>query len=156
MGKFDGIISSDLKRAIQTAKISFELSEKQNTGNLIIDERFKEANLGNMEGIDCSRMSQYEHETIYKIYLKGKMLRDDIEQPGAVLERVKSGLAELENNKNYILFSHFGVMKIWMYAANVNGIFMNNCGVLGARIAEDGSLKDVIGYWDKNFESERA
>lgn len=101
--KIDLIISSPLKRALQTAKI---INKTKNIP-IIIDERISERDFGEFEG---KATSSFDFEEFWsyradKKYLKAENIRD-------FFERVYSFLDELQekyNNMRILIVTHAGV-----------------------------------------------
>lgn len=68
--KFDAVFTSDLKRAIDSAKINFEDTQYE----LIQDKRIRECNYGDLNGADESFVRYDEH--IEKAFPNGESLLD--------------------------------------------------------------------------------
>lgn len=99
--KFDRVISSPLKRAMQTCEII-----NDGTINVEYDERITERDFGEFEGLTKSEYNVNEFWNIYsnQKFKRAETLRD-------VVKRVFSLLDELSENKNknYLIVSHRGI-----------------------------------------------
>lgn len=65
--KFQGIITSDLARCVQTAKTCFDIQEDQVDKLQISDVRLREFNFGGLEGLYCGNMTNFEHEFLFQL-----------------------------------------------------------------------------------------
>lgn len=93
--EIDLVISSDLKRAVDSAKIVFEDSKK-----ILLDERLRECNYGNLNGKATSIVKDEDH--IEESFPNGESLKD-------VEKRVKSfcdHLLENYDGKTIALVAH--------------------------------------------------
>lgn len=93
---FDIVFTSDLKRAVDSAKINFEdtlLEIKQ-------DERIRECNYGDLNGMDESLVKYEEH--IKEPFPKGESLQDVEKRINEFL----NFLFENYNNKNVAIVAH--------------------------------------------------
>lgn len=95
INQFDVVFCSDLKRAIDSAKYTFE-----NVKNIIQDERLRECNYGDLNGKDSSLVKYEEH--IFKKFPNGECMLD-------VEKRIKSFcdyLLEKYNGKHIAIVAH--------------------------------------------------
>ena len=156
----DVVIATGLKRSQQTAKIIFDLDDpleklvhgyKSQREKTIfrIDKRFNEYDLGPLEGIDVSGMTAAEEEFLCKLYLEGKMVRHDIEQPAALLERIGAGFGELEAGKNNVIVAHYGVLNVLLHQLGFFGVQISTGDCLHLDVAQDGTPHQLVGYWAK-------
>ena len=104
--KFDKIYSSPLKRAFETAS---KIAEKQNIG-IIKDERLKEMNFGDWEGLsfDCIE-AKWPGRLKEMYYSPDKVNIPNGETFLQVQMRTKNflnNLLENEGDKNYLIVSH--------------------------------------------------
>ncbi len=109
---FDMIYSSPLQRAKKTAEI---INEKQNV-KVIIDERIKEINGGELQGKIRKELSE-DMELL--IHNNPESL--GIETSAHLCERVESFFKEIENlDKNILIVAHGGVYRaLYRYLNNI-------------------------------------
>ncbi len=96
--KFDAVFSSDLKRAVDTAKLAFE-----GVAPIITDARLRECNYGNLNAgpsLIVERMC--EGECIYNRFPEGESYEDVKIRVGEFLEFLKKNY----NEKNVAIVSH--------------------------------------------------
>jgi probable phosphoglycerate mutase len=102
------IISSDLSRAVETAKIinqNFKLP-------LLTDNRLREVNYGDLEGKERETLSPAVWETFQNTpeKLNAEKLSD-------VYHRIKSFFDEVDLSKNTLIVTHGGALRLIMYYA---------------------------------------
>jgi probable phosphoglycerate mutase len=98
--EFAGIWSSDLERAVETARVA--------VGGAIADNRLRELNFGQLEGLtweQCSPESQEELLAFDRFSAPGG------ESVEALRERVLDFLAQLSPG-DYLVFTHGGVVRL--------------------------------------------
>ncbi len=83
--KFDIVYCSDLKRAVDSAKIDFENRDIK----IVQDARLRECNYGDLDGKDSKMVLYFEH--IEKAFPNGECLKD-------VEKRIRSFLDDLKKN----------------------------------------------------------
>lgn len=123
---FDQIYSSDLCRAVETAKIALP------DGNCKTDPRLREIHLGSWSGQSHSAVSKETVSLARKIGYKefgGESMKE-------FSARIKSIMSELENTNfsNVALFSHGGLIRAMLDLVletklDRNHILCNNCTV---------------------------
>ncbi len=97
---FDGVWSSDLQRAVETARLAF--------GEPVQDERLREMHFGELEGLPWDRVSP-EHA-------RGLMTFKDFAPPGGetipkVRERLLAFIDSLAPGR-HLIFSHGGAIRV--------------------------------------------
>jgi len=107
--RFDGVWSSDLSRAVATARLAW--------GEPRTDARLREINFGALEGRDWTTL-----DPAYKTALSDF---DGFNPPGGetlieVRDRVESFLAELPSGR-HLLFTHGGVIRLLTRAVGEDG-----------------------------------
>lgn len=107
--KIDKIYSSDLQRAHQTAEI---INEQFNL-NVILDNRLREINYGDLEGISRTTLNH----KIWDIF-NDKPEQLHAEPIDCVFKRIKSFIDELDINKNILIVTHGGALRMIMYYVN--------------------------------------
>lgn len=142
--KFDKIYSSPLKRAFETAS---KIAEKQNIG-IIKDERLKEMNFGDWEGLsfDCIE-AKWPGRLKEMYYSPDKVNIPNGETFLQVQMRTKNflnNLLEIEGDKNYLIVSH-GVTLRTIFC-NLLGIPLNKAWNLSQKNANISCIE----YRDKN------
>ncbi len=103
--KFDKIYSSDLQRALVTAKIVFPEQE------IILDKRLREINLGDYEGRHYDKFSD-EETAVVKVWFAGPF---DQRVPGGesnddMRKRALEWLESLPKSGKVIAFAHGGII----------------------------------------------
>ena len=125
---YDVIISSPLKRALHTANI-INMANKE----IIIDERLRERNPGNLSGKPLEVTNREEYWNYYSTIKYGTS--EDIKE---FFDKVKDFLDELKNReyKSVIIVAHSGISKAFYGYFNgipKDGKFLNlglnNCEV---------------------------
>lgn len=107
--KIDKIYSSDLLRAKETAEIINE-----NFGlDIILDNRLREINYGDLEGIARPTLSQ----DVWDIF-NSNPEKLNAEPIINVFNRIKSFFNDLDYNKNIIIVTHGGALRTIMYYIN--------------------------------------
>ncbi|MBP3920996.1 MAG: histidine phosphatase family protein [Bacilli bacterium] len=107
--KIDKIYSSDLLRAKQTAEIINE-----NFGlDIILDNRLREINYGNLEGVPRPTLSPDVWDTF-----NNKPEKLNAEPIVNVFNRIKSFFDELDYNENIVIVTHGGALRTIMYYIN--------------------------------------
>ena len=101
--KIDLIISSPLKRAIQTAEI---INEKRNVP-IIVDERLSERDMGEFEGKTTAEFDtdEFWDYTKNKQYIKAENIKDLFDRVYGFLDDIK----EKYKDKKVLLVSHGGI-----------------------------------------------
>lgn len=82
--------------------------------------------------------------------MKGKFVRDDMEQSEDFSKRFKALLSELEVNRNYMLFSHGGIVGFVARMIGITDLYLDNCGVMGFTIDDEGMPQHLIGLYNKS------
>ena len=106
--KMDQIISSDLSRARETAKIINEFL----SAPLSVDSRLREINFGDLQGVLVKDVSDdmwndFNHES-------DKLHAESLP---AVYQRLKSFFDEIDPHKNTLIVAHGGVIRMAVYLA---------------------------------------
>lgn len=81
-------------------------------------------------------------------YLEGKLVRDDIETPTEVLQRVKEGLASLPIGNNVIV-GHYGVVHTLLNQMDFFGVNIAPGDTLFFEVTSDGTPYQLNAYWSK-------
>lgn len=125
---FDGVYSSELCRAIETAEII------SGSKNVIRDERLSEVDNGKFEGVEVSEMVRIRLSPNFDPAEYGTESRENIR------ERVFSFLDEIVPGyigKNLLIVSHAGTCKyvrLWFEGepedGNIDKLMLKNCQVL--------------------------
>ncbi len=125
---FDGVYSSELCRAIETAEII------SGSKNVIRDERLSEVDNGKFEGVEVSEMVRIRLSPDFDPAEYGTESRESIR------ERVFSFLDEIVPGyigKNLLIVSHAGTCKyvrLWFEGepedGNIDKLMLKNCQVL--------------------------
>ena len=95
--KFDVVFCSDLKRSVDSAKITFDYSVK-----IIVDERLREVNYGDFTRTNAEKVHSLILDYINKPFPNGESYND-------VKKRIKSFLEDLLKNylgKNVAIVAH--------------------------------------------------
>lgn len=107
--KIDKIYSSDLLRAKETAEIINE-----NFGlNIILDNRLREINYGDLEGVPRPTLSQ----DVWDVF-NNNPEKLNAEPIINVFNRIKNFFDELDYDKNIIIVTHGGALRTIMYYIN--------------------------------------
>lgn len=107
--KIDKIYSSDLLRAKETAEIINE-----NFGlDIILDNRLREINYGDLEGVPRPTLTQ----DVWDVF-NNNPEELNAEPITKVFNRIKSFFDELDYNKNIIIVTHGGALRTIMYYIN--------------------------------------
>lgn len=107
--KIDKIYSSDLLRASETAKI---INKKFNL-DIILDNRLREINYGDLEGVPKLNLSK----DTWDIF-NTNPLKLNAEPIVNVYNRIKDFFDELDKNKNILIVAHGGALRVIMYYIN--------------------------------------
>lgn len=102
---YDLIISSDLSRAIETANI-INYKEKE----MILDKRLREINYGKIEGIPKDKIPNYMWDCFHNN--PEEIGSEPIEE---VFDRIKSFIDELDKEKDILIITHGGVIRLIAY-----------------------------------------
>ena len=78
-------------------------------------------------------------------------MRDDIEQPDQVFQRVSAGFKDLQNGKNHLIFAHSGVIQIILRRLDIHDLFLANCGGLAFEVDPNGSPFKLLSYWNHGY-----
>lgn len=78
-------------------------------------------------------------------------MRDDIEQPDQVFDRVKNGFDNLKNNGNHLIFAHSGVIQIILMRLDIHDLFLSNCGGLAFELDQNGHPLELLSYWNHGY-----
>jgi broad specificity phosphatase PhoE len=160
IGKIDTAIASGLKRSQETAKIIFGIEtpldelrdghlEKKGSLAFRVDQRFSEFDLGGLECLNVSSLSFSEQEFMNKLYLEGRVTRPDLETPEQVLQRVKSGFADLQAGHNNVLVGHYGVIHVLLNQMDFFGVGISTGDCVHIEVSPDGTPYQLIAYWAK-------
>lgn len=103
------IISSDLKRAKETA----EIINRSLGVPLLIDERLREMNFGLLEGIERHKLPDGIWDTFYHSPEKLKA-----ESSKSVYKRIKSFFDTLDTRENILIVTHGGVLRMLAHYVN--------------------------------------
>ena len=114
------------------------------------DSRLREMYFGALESVKVD-MSFYEREVFFTMFEKTKFIRDDIETPRSIEDRLWSAFGEFETGKVSLGFTHFGVQRHVIRKLGYD-FYLNNCGVVAFTADEKGLPQELHGYWN-NFES---
>jgi len=128
--KFDVVFCSDLKRAVDSAKLTFG-----DTIPIIQDKRLRECDYGNLTKTEAKKVDSIKQEYIDKPFPNGESYKD-------VEKRVSNLLSDLlkkHNGKCIAIFSHWGPQramdvllknKIWFQAIRENQNRKKKHGIL--------------------------
>ncbi len=112
--KIDEIYSSDLLRAKETA----EIINKKFKLDIKVDRRLREFNYRDLEGVVKTSYTEEMWDDINKDPEKVH-----VEPSEKVFDRIKSFFDELDINKNYLIVTHGGVLRVIMYYFDNKDIF---------------------------------
>lgn len=110
----DNIISSDLKRAQQTAEI---INTKINK-KVILDSRLRERNYGILEG---KLRNKLDSSTWYILKKYPEILRAESNQE--MYDRIKSFFEQTNFEKNTIIVTHIGVLRMILYYLDKKNLY---------------------------------
>lgn len=125
---FDGVYSSELCRAIETAEII------SGSKNVIRDERLSEVDNGKFEGVEVSEMVRIRLSPDFDPAKYGTESRESIrERVFSFLDKIVPGYI----GKNLLIVSHAGTCKyvrLWFEGepedGNIDKLMLKNCQVL--------------------------
>lgn len=116
--KIDKIISSDLRRAKETAEI---INKHLGNRPLQLDKRLREISFGDLEGICVSDISSEVWE-IFNYYPE----KLKVEKPESVYNRIKNFFDELDDSEDILIVTHGGVLRMLMYYVKNSEFFDAN------------------------------
>jgi len=148
--KIDEIYSSPLNRAMKTAEGISKAIGKE----IILNEKFKEINFGEWEGLTASEISKKYGKDFDDFMLKpeGGTFPGEISFD-AVTERVKEGLDSIlkdKDNMNIVIVSHGGIVRLIIkYLMGFSGEWYNktwidNTAISVVEIREKGNLLRLL------------
>lgn len=109
---FDAVSSSDLRRAVQTARIAFEGSGIP----LIQDRRLRECHYGEFDGMPVRRLEERRVRHIDEPWPGGQSYRDVVRQTGDFL----ADLAAERDGKKVLLIAHSA--NLWALQHLLHGV----------------------------------
>lgn len=109
------IISSDLIRAKETA----EIINMRTKCPLIVDKRLREINYGILEGVERNKLPS----NIWDIF-NNEPNKLNAEPMTSVYSRIKSFFDELEEQKNILIVTHGGALRMIMHYAECRDVFV--------------------------------
>ena len=109
------IISSDLIRAKETA----EIINVRTKCPLIVDKRLREINYGILEGVERNKLPS----NIWDIF-NNEPNKLNAEPMIRVYSRIKSFFDELEEQKNILIVTHGGALRMIMHYAECRDVFV--------------------------------
>lgn len=109
------IISSDLIRAKETA----EIINVRTKCPLIVDKRLREINYGILEGVERNKLPS----NIWDIF-NNEPNKLNAEPMTRVYSRIKSFFDELEEQKNILIVTHGGALRMIMHYAECRDVFV--------------------------------
>jgi len=141
----DSIISSDLLRAKETA----EIINEANGVNLIFDQRLREINYGDLEGISRDNLKP-ETWDIFNVTPE----KFNAEPFTDVFVRIKSLFDELsDKQENILIVTHGGPLRMIMYYANNRDKFDKKEYAL---FSQNAKIKNAAVFgWEENLTSLR-
>lgn len=126
---------------------------RESIGNIHfrVDKRFNEFNLGKLEGIDCSKLTYAEQESLNKLFLEGKLIHESIETPDTLFERVSQGFSELPAGpqSNNVLVGHYGIVHVFLGKLGYHGVPISTGDSIFLELNPDGTPLDLVAYWTK-------
>lgn len=143
--KIDFIISSPMKRAIQTAKEIAKLHNKE----LIINNQFLERDFGKLEGTEYEFLSN----NMFKIFIEDSFEENKIERLEDFTKRIENVYREIFQKyfgKTVIIVSHSSTSKMLLSIilskefSDIRKIKKNNASISIIQFDENSNISDYI------------
>ena len=133
IGALDGIVSSDLLRAAETAAI---ISEQLGVGPVVVDDRLRERNVGEWTGL-----TRAEIDKRWPGWIEAARQPEGFEDLDEVLARVLDALQaihEASPGGSLLVVTHGGVIRCLARSYGLDDIPIANLAGLTMRVSADG------------------
>ena len=133
VGAVDGIISSDLARAAETAAI---IAQQLGVGPVLVDERLRERDVGEWSGLTESEINKG-----WPGFLDDGRRPDGFEHLDAVLERVVPAFAaiyEASPGGSLLVVTHGGVIRALANSGGLGDASVPNLAGITVRVTDSG------------------
>ncbi|MEY2401635.1 MAG: glucosyl-3-phosphoglycerate phosphatase [Ilumatobacteraceae bacterium] len=132
IGAVDGIISSDLLRAVETAAI---IAQQLGVGPVVVDERLRERDVG-----DWSGLTRAEIDKGWPGWLDDDRRPDGFEHTDLVLARVREAfdaIREASPGGSLLVVTHGGVIRSLARSYGLEDVPVANLAGITVRVTED-------------------
>lgn len=146
-----GLIVLGLESRVSPTPLPHGHQEKIDNILFRVDKRFNEFNLGRLEGIDCSKLTLAEQESLNRFFLEGKLMHQSIESPETLFQRVTEGFAELPSGPqvNNVIVGHYGIVHVFLGQLGYFGVPIGTGDSIFLELNPDGTPLDLVAYWTK-------
>lgn len=135
IGSVDGIVSSDLHRALDTATI---IAERLGVGPVTTDVRLRERDAGEWTGL-----TKTEIDARWPGWIEGKRRPDGFEDVASVVTRVLAAFAAIHAASpglSILVITHGGVIRSLEKTHGLTGNAVTNLGGITVRVSNSGHV----------------
>jgi probable phosphoglycerate mutase len=135
IGAVDGIISSDLQRAAETAAI---IAQQLGVGPVMVDERLRERDAGEWTGL-----TKTEIEQRWPGWIEGRKRPAGFEEVASVIARVLEAFDAIHSSSrgsSLLVVTHGGVIRSLEKAHGLSGDAVTNLGGVTVRLSTSGCV----------------